>query len=169
MELTPELLIDIRKFAKSGLGVGFMHKGHETKVDLVDLLDHINQQQAEIERLRAELEVMRDRMSSGTGWAGVESQQQPEPPQESLTVDILRALNKRPFLNSDELSDSLGVARKSIVLQLRKIHDHASIYALIAFSNFWDGYELTHAGRDYLASLDKPTIETTEDYLSQLD
>lgn len=149
------------------------------------ILDENAQLKAEIERLRAAiLDTLSVIQYRGHNFADKaysilantinESQQQPEPPQESptpaelgnmagkaeaveepLKVRILRTLNKRPFLNSDELSDSLGVARWSIVLQLRKMHDHASIYALIAFSNFWDGYELTHAGRDYLASLDK--------------
>lgn len=75
------------------------------------------------------------------------SQQQPEPPQESLEIRILRYLAKCTVPKSyAEISEELGLASfLSGVMSLVK-----SDYLLRRSS----GFQITAAGRDYLASLE---------------
>lgn len=137
----------------------------------------IASQQAEIERLREELE---GRIKAGNlqqliiekweqGYAELkekyEGQQQPEPQQESLKVRILRYLNHQRgrvlVRDMRDYSRALDDDLLPLVSSLKADGLIGEIYSSM--------YEITAAGRDYLASLDKPTIETAEDYLSQID
>lgn len=204
MELTQDQIIEAAK--------GWSK--HSVDAEVIDALTAIvEQQQAEIERLRAELQQIlgiaigfhdsykdlratRDMAkivsiihgdTDEEAWQRADmaewkaySQQQPEPPQESLTPAELGEMAGK----MEAVEEPLGIR----VLQYLASSDEPKTAfevqdELHTFVNFVmvahlkdrliyrnnGKYSITAAGRDYLASLDKSTIETTEDYLSQLD
>lgn len=152
-------------------------------VSMGDIIIYIETQQAEIEQLRAELDkykaqftmLQQEAIRSGlteetTAYLHPELQQQPEPPQESLTPaelgEIAGKAEKMIALHKDILTvlvegvASTGTLSKKMKMKypsMGKVLDDMWADDLIILDRY--AWKITAAGRDYLASLDKPEAE----------
>lgn len=196
MEFTPELIIDIKRFLKpDSTTFRMLHKGHEITFTAGDMLETIASQQAKIKQLRAALHEAKQCLNPNTtDYEYIEAlergDQPPEPPQESLTpaelgemagraeaveeplkIRILRYLEEQTLVRPSiyALQRLFGNDIKETMIELR---NDGVVWEYPSKHNTYREYVLTPQGMDYLATLDamnKPTIETTEDYLARLD
>lgn len=153
-------------------------------VSMGDIITHIETQQSEIEQLRAELERYQAQFNplqnqaihmglteETTAYLHPELQQQPEPPQESLTPAELGEMAGK----SEAVQGSLANQVLKYLASVNEpktnfeIEDELGSFVTFTLLGFCkDGlierqdcgyYTITAAGRDYLASLDKPEAE----------